>query len=296
MKSVLRWLWFMFVSLVLVACSTVKTASATNQSTLLANIQKTVVNNGAYFQNDGPADFTPSNLHLLPDAVPQEEPLIKAANQPYSALGMSFRPDVREKAYAVTGSASWYGRQFHGRKTSSGERYDMFAMTAAHPTLPIPSYARVTNLQNGKSVVVRINDRGPFHRNRVMDLSYAAAYKLGFVKQGSAKVSVERVWSDRGGTTMARTQPVSREARAEEKAAPKFLQLGAFAKLATAEAMLQQMQKELDGDEQYESKLGIVSQDGTYKLRLGPFQSAAAIRTAAQSLNMNMDYLITSSL
>ena len=217
MQSVLRWLWLVFVSLVLVACSTVKTASATNQSASSSTgNKKTVAKNGAYFQNDGPADHIPVNLNLVPDAVPQEEPLIKSANLPYTALGMSFRPDTREKPYQATGRASWYGKQFHGRKTSSGERYDMFAMTAAHPTLPIPSYARVTNLNNGKSVVVRVNDRGPFHRNRLMDLSYAAAYRLGFIKQGSAKIAIERVWPDAGGENIASTRPVSAALRAED--------------------------------------------------------------------------------
>jgi rare lipoprotein A len=158
--------------------------SATSQSAKPTN-KPTVANNkgGAYFQKDGPADHIPVNLNLVPDAVPQTEPLIKSANQPYTAMGMSFRPDTSEKPFKATGVASWYGKQFQGRKTTSGERYDMFAMTAAHPTLPIPSYVRVTNAANGKSVIVRINDRGPFHRNRAMDLSYAAAYKLGFVKQ-----------------------------------------------------------------------------------------------------------------
>nr|WP_307836038.1 septal ring lytic transglycosylase RlpA family protein [Chromobacterium sp. ASV5] len=262
-----------------------KTASATSQST--SSTSKKTAKNGAYFQNDGPADHIPVNLNLVPDAVPQDEPLIKAANLPYSALGMSFRPDTREKPYQATGRASWYGKQFHGRKTSSGEKYDMFAMTAAHPTLPIPSYARVTNLTNGKSVVVRINDRGPFHKSRLMDLSYAAAYKLGFVKQGSAKIAVERVWPSAGGEYLA-TMPVNRELRAG--GSPKYLQLGAFSKLANAEAMLQKTLSELD--DQYDSKLGIVNQQGVYKVRLGPFPSDEAVRDAAE--NLHVETVVTS--
>ncbi|KMN37504.1 MULTISPECIES: septal ring lytic transglycosylase RlpA family protein [Chromobacterium] len=289
MQSVLRWLWLVFVSLVLVACSTVKTASATNQSASSSTgNKKTVAKNGAYFQNDGPADHIPVNLNLVPDAVPQEEPLIKSANLPYTALGMSFRPDTREKPYQATGRASWYGKQFHGRKTSSGERYDMFAMTAAHPTLPIPSYARVTNLNNGKSVVVRVNDRGPFHRNRLMDLSYAAAYRLGFIKQGSAKIAIERVWPDAGGENIASTRPVSAALRAEDT--PKFLQLGSFSKLSNAEAMVQKMLGEMD--DKYESKLGIVNQEGVYKVRLGPFRSSDAVRNAAE--NLHVETVVTS--
>ncbi|UGA40492.1 septal ring lytic transglycosylase RlpA family protein [Chromobacterium haemolyticum] len=267
-----------------------KTASATNQSASSSTgNKKTVAKNGAFFQNDGPADHIPVNLNLVPDAVPQEEPLIKSANLPYTALGMSFRPDTREKPYQATGRASWYGKQFHGRKTSSGEKYDMFAMTAAHPTLPIPSYARVTNLNNGKSVVVRVNDRGPFHKNRLMDLSYAAAYRLGFVKQGSAKIAIERVWPDAGGENIASTRPVNNTARRVEDT-PKYLQLGSFSKLANAEAMVQKMLGEMD--DKYESKLGIVNQEGVYKVRLGPFRSSDAVRNAAE--NLHVETVVTS--
>ncbi|WP_293759617.1 septal ring lytic transglycosylase RlpA family protein [uncultured Aquitalea sp.] len=282
MKPVLRWLWLVFVSLVLVACSTVKTASANSQASAKPTKKPTVASsNGAYFQNDGPANHIPVNLNLVPDAVPQEEPLIKSANLPYSALGMSYRPDTSEKPYKAEGKASWYGKQFHGRKTTSGEKYDMFAMTAAHPTLPIPSYARVTNLSNGKSVVVRINDRGPFHKNRSMDLSYAAAYKLGFVKQGSAKVSIERVWPMAGGENVA-TAPINADMKAEDN--PKYLQLGSFNKLANAEALLKKMLDDMD--DRYDSKLGIINQQGNYKVRLGPFPSDDAVRKAAESLKV----------
>jgi rare lipoprotein A len=279
MQSVLRWLWLVFVSLVLVACSTVKTASATNQSAKPTN-KPTVANNkgGAYFQKDGPADHIPVNLNLVPDAVPQTEPLIKSANQPYTAMGMS-SVLTPVKTFKATGVASWYGKQFQGRKTTSGERYDMFAMTAAHPTLPIPSYVRVTNAANGKSVIVRINDRGPFHRNRAMDLSHAAAYKLGFVKQGSAKVSIERVWPVAGGEAVASNSP---DIRSEDN--PKYLQLGSFNKLANAEALLKKMLDEVD--DRYDGKLGIINQQGNYKVRLGPFTSDAAVRSAAESLKV----------
>lgn len=281
MKPALRWLWLAFVSLVLVACSTVKTASATRQSSELPT-KKTVARNGAYFQKDGPADYIPANLNLVPDAVPQDEPLIKSANLPYTALGMNYRPDTTEKPYKATGRASWYGKQFNGRKTSSGERYDMFAMTAAHPTLPIPSYVRVTNLSNGKSVIVRINDRGPFHRSRLMDLSYAAAFKLGFVKQGSTQVSIERVWPTAGGEDVATApQPNLTVGGANN---PTYLQLGAFSKLAGAEALLKRMLDRLDDN--FDSKLGIINQEGIYKVRLGPFRSEKDAKLAAAGLDM----------
>ncbi|WP_024301022.1 septal ring lytic transglycosylase RlpA family protein [Pseudogulbenkiania sp. MAI-1] len=280
MKPVFRWLWLVFISLALVACTTVKSASATSQASAKSG-KKTVAANGKYFQNDGPAERIPANLDLVPDAVPQDEPLIKAANLPYSALGMSFRPDTSDKPYVAKGRASWYGKQFHGRQTTSGERYDMFAMTAAHPTLPIPSYARVTNLRNGKSVIVRINDRGPFHRGRLMDLSYAAAYKLGYIKQGSAPIKVERVWPDDDGETVATSRPDSPLKASSDDA---YLKLGSFTRLATAEAHMSQIEKDLDA--KYDAKLGIVNRDGRYTVQLGPFRSQKAARTVAEALNV----------
>ncbi len=148
---------------------------------------------GGYYKDDGPGDRAPPNLAAIPDAQPKVEPLHRFANRPYKVLGKEYVPISASQPYRQRGVASWYGRKFHGQATSSGERYDMYAMTAAHPTLPIPSYARVTYLRSGHSVVVRINDRGPFHSNRVIDLSYAAAYKLGIIQAGSAEVEVESI-------------------------------------------------------------------------------------------------------
>ena len=148
---------------------------------------------GGYYLDDGPGANPPPDLASIPDAVPRPEKPLPRANKPYSAFGVDYVPDTSGRPYLARGIASWYGRRFHGMRTSSGERYDMYAMTAAHPTLPIPSYARVTNQRNGRSVIVRINDRGPFLRSRIIDLSYAAAAKLGYVNQGSAPVEVESV-------------------------------------------------------------------------------------------------------
>jgi rare lipoprotein A len=148
---------------------------------------------GGYYKDDGPHEKPPANLERVADAVPRSEPLHKFANRPYKALGREYVPMTSLQPFRQRGLASWYGKRYHGQKTSSGEIYDMYAMSAAHPTLPIPSYARVTNLANGKSVVVRINDRGPFHSARVIDLSYVAAYKLGFIQAGAAQVEVEAI-------------------------------------------------------------------------------------------------------
>ena len=135
----------------------------------------------------------PPTSTALPTRCRRAEPLHKFANRPYKALGKEYVPMTSLQPFRQRGLASWYGKRYHGQKTSSGEVYDMYQMTAAHPTLPIPSYARVTNAKNGKSVVVRINDRGPFHAGRVIDLSYVAAYKLGYIQAGEATVELESI-------------------------------------------------------------------------------------------------------
>ena len=148
---------------------------------------------GGYYKDDGPERNPPSNLDRVPDARPRAEKLNGAANRPYVVFGKKYVPLTRVQPFHQRGLASWYGKRFHGQRTSSGETYDMYAMTAAHPVLPIPSYARVTSLKTGKQVVVRINDRGPFHSGRVIDLSYAAAYRLGLIGAGSGEVEVEAI-------------------------------------------------------------------------------------------------------
>ena len=146
---------------------------------------------------DGPPSDAPPNLAALPDPVPQVEPIKPGGpNKPYVVLGQAYEPVAADVSWKERGQASWYGTKFHGRRTASGEMFSMYGLTAAHRTLPIPSYARVRNLANGKETIVRVNDRGPFHSNRVMDLSYAAAVKLGVVSAGSAQVEIERLTFD----------------------------------------------------------------------------------------------------
>lgn len=151
---------------------------------------------GGYYKDDGPGLNPPPGLMDLPDAVVKAEPYSRWANRPYSVFGQTYTPILHQDPFVQRGVASWYGVKFHGQKTSSGELYDMYKMTAAHPTLPLPSYARVTNLGNGKQVIVRVNDRGPFHSARIIDLSYTAALKLGYIANGSAELEVERLLPD----------------------------------------------------------------------------------------------------
>jgi len=151
---------------------------------------------GGYYLDDGPDANPPANLDAVPDAVPKIEPFAPSNSKPYVVFGKTYTPDISGGPYTVQGRASWYGKKFHGNSTANGERYNMYGMTAAHPTLPLPSYARVTRVSTGKSVVVRVNDRGPFLNDRVIDLSYVAAYKLGMLGPGSAEVVVERITAE----------------------------------------------------------------------------------------------------
>lgn len=160
----------------------------------LSGCAPTGSNNGKYFDRDGPPStvsaWRASSTGTMKIKV---EPANKWANRPYKVMGQSFTPMTGDKPFTQTGTASWYGKQFHGKKTAIGEIYDMYAMTAAHPTMELPSYARVTNLANGRSVIVRVNDRGPFIGGRAIDMSYAAAVKLGYQKKGTTRVKIERI-------------------------------------------------------------------------------------------------------
>lgn len=148
---------------------------------------------GGYYLDDGPGENAPADIDSIPSATLKTEQPSKRANKPYSALGKNYAPLTAYAPYKKQGMASWYGKRYHGKKTSTGEIYDMYAMSAAHTLLPIPSYAKVTNPVNGRSVIVRINDRGPFKHDRLIDLSYAAAYQLRLIKQGSGLVEVETI-------------------------------------------------------------------------------------------------------
>jgi len=171
---------------------------------------------------DGPGANPPADLASLPDAEPRVEPIRSGGpNKPYQVLGRDYVPATRDLAFSERGLASWYGVRFHGRRTASGEVYDMYAMTAAHPTLPIPSYARIRNPANGREILVRVNDRGPFHPGRIVDLSYAAALKLDLLR-GVAPVELDRItfeeirtgaWRSRSGeATRLAAAPASSDA------------------------------------------------------------------------------------
>lgn len=195
------------------------------------------------------------------DAIVRAEKLSPSANLSYKVAGKRYNPLKKVSSFSQTGSASWYGSQFHGRKTASGERYNMNAMTAAHKTLPIPSYARVTNLANGKSVVVRINDRGPFHGSRVMDVSKAAASKLGFINKGTAKVRVEQIVPG----------AVQDEGFAQNEARNIYVNLKRFSSKADAQQYMKRTGSHLQSSD-IEQKVSMVKENGGYVVKMGPFR------------------------
>ncbi|MEJ1958933.1 MAG: septal ring lytic transglycosylase RlpA family protein [Nitrosomonadales bacterium] len=257
---------------------------------------------GGYLEGDGPgADApAPADLDAIPDAVPRDEPLHRYANRPYVALGQTYTPLEKPGNYKERGIASWYGRKFHGQRTSSGEIYDMYGMTAAHPTLPIPSYAKITNLSNNKSVVVRINDRGPFLHDRIMDLSYTAAYKLGIVGNGSSEVEVESIVTDTiAATPLAVTDPVVSEPLAPAPVpvpaassipvagGNTYLQLGAFKSQQGAESFLAKMRIEFDGSGK---QVVLYQKDDLIRVHIGPYAGKDEALAAAEKLQSRLGF------
>ena len=251
---------------------------------------------GGYYKDDGPGANPPSNLAEIPDAVPKWEPLHRYANDAYKVQGKEYLPLSPEQGYKAKGLASWYGRKFHGKATSSGEPYDMYGMSAAHATLPLPSYARVTNLENGKSIIVRVNDRGPFHDGRIIDLSYTAAYKLDILK-GVTPVEVESVLPDSAPTSFAAQSsddfnPLAspKPATAEPAAKPApgnavYLQLGAFSNPATADGVLAKATAKLS-----KALPGVMRQEvnGLHKVQAGPFASSEEADRAAERIQAEL--------
>lgn len=283
------------IGIFLSACSSgpVRTESSESRGgvrTAQTSSKTKAARGGGYYKDDGPADDIPDNLDEIPDAIPQLEPLHRFANRPYNVLGQSYVPKTELAPFRQQGQASWYGRRFHNQPTSSGEPYDMFGMTAAHPTLPIPSYVRVTNLDNQRSVVVRVNDRGPFHKERVIDLSYTAAYKLGYINSGSARVAVEQIIPSMNGTQLASVVPEpASPASVEEAERPSvinngkavFVQIGAFSSRDNAESFKNAIQGGLSSVAQ---RIEIFPDRGYFRLHAGPYLSPQEARAAAERI------------
>lgn len=248
---------------------------------------------GGYYKDDGPGANAPRDLELTPDAVPREEPPHRFANRPYEVFGRRYVPVARPAGFRERGTATWYGRRYHGQRTSSGEPYDMYGMTAAHPTLQIPSYVRVTNLANGRSVVVRVNDRGPFLAGRVIDLSYTAALKLGYIEAGSAQVELEVVDPASPAVTAVPASasapapaPSSTPAPAPSASGAVYVQLGAFSARESAESFRARVYRQLAWlNDTIHVREG---EGGLYRLHLGPYVSADDARRVAERIDAEL--------
>ncbi|PVX34424.1 septal ring lytic transglycosylase RlpA family protein [Janthinobacterium sp. 78] len=267
---------------------------------------------GGYYKDDGPGENPPANLRDVPDAEVRNEPYSTRSNRPYVVFGKTYTPITDNEPFKQKGTGTWYGKKFHGQRTSSGEIYDMYKMTAAHPTLPIPSYARVTSIDSGEQVIVRVNDRGPFHATRVIDVSYTAALKLGFLGKGSHQVVVERLLPadidailaaraapkpvpsvvaisiDTPPETGAVVQPEVSTQMDATVAAPApaaltsgfYLQLGAYSRADNAETGRSRLAPYAAAL----GTLGVVQAGNLFRLYGGPFTSRAEAARAAANL------------
>ena len=198
--------------------------------------------------------------HEMRDAKVKLESKSVSAGRPYVVRGKQYHPMSDEKGYKAEGIASWYGQKFHGYYTSNGEIFNMYDMTAAHKTLPLPSFVKVTNLENGKSAIVRVNDRGPFHDNRIIDLSYAAAYKLGYHNQGTAKVQIEAITLNRVAPRLT------------------YIQVVASSNKTNIEHLAGKLSS------QFAINTKIAEEDGLHKLRLGPLDNDEHAQSLLENL------------
>lgn len=230
---------------------------------------------------DGPGEQR--DFSLIPDAVPRAEPRSRGGNAPsYVVFGKRYRTLDSSDGYRVRGIASWYGSKFHGRKTANGETYDMYAMTAAHRELPIPTYVEVTNLENGRRIIVRVNDRGPFHDNRVIDLSYAAAGRLGMLDKGTALVEVRAI-------DPSAPAPSPRVASSDAPGTtPRiFVQAGAFRDAGNASRLQKRLSRQLARDVRIEEFM--TDTGPLHRVQIGPVESVEqADRLASQMYTLGL--------
>ncbi len=239
-------------------------------------------NNGRYQQE---SDSTPTRVPTvleLKDAIARAEPLSKGGNQNYQVRGKYY--DVLSNAigFEQNGTASWYGKKFHGHLTSNGEIYDMYSMSAAHKNLPLPTYLKVTNLANQKSVIVRVNDRGPFHQSRIIDLSYSAAYKLDMLKTGTAKVRIAAITDFSGKNKYTnQTFKSTNKTDIDKKQTGIFIQVFATSKLSVAQKTAATLSLE------YKQKVIYPKHQGIYRVQIGPLKSSSITSQLLKKLKLS---------
>ena len=239
------------------------------------------------------------DIASIPEVVPEPFARTLAGNRaPYTVLGKTYHVMVTEDGYNERGIASWYGEKFHGHKTSNGEVFDMYKVSAAHKSLPIPSFLRVTNLDNNRSIVVRVNDRGPFHGDRIVDLSYAAAFKLGYADRGTARVQLEAIIPDgvvvdsaAGNNNNTLSQQTLRVASTGDK----YIQVGAFADINSAREMSDKL-RAMTNRPVFIRSLDSTNSGVLHRVRIGPVNDTSEIRRITQSVvaaNLGSPYTVT---
>jgi rare lipoprotein A len=241
-------------------------------------------NTGAYYLDDGPDENPPGNLDEIPDAQPKYEALSKWASRPYVAFDKKYTPMKKIIPFKEEGYASWYGKRYHGKKTSIGETYDMYQMTGAHKTLPLPCYIKVTNLKNKRSVIIRVNDRGPFVDERIIDLSYAAAHRLRIIETGSEFVRIEMVNPSLAKNNIKQAENIS----STNSLKYFYIQAGAFSTEDNASYLINRLSKI-----QFRNSLNIkkLSKNSLHLVTIGPYDTKKdaeqALKDIAQKIQLN---------
>lgn len=250
---------------------------------VLAGCSSTGSNSSRYSMKHDKAPDRPVDVSNVKDAVPRVEPKSRGGNKsPYTVFGKQYYVMPTAAGYVATGTASWYGRKFHGHKTSNGEVYDMYKMSAAHKSLPLPTYLKVTNVANNRQVIVRVNDRGPFHGNRMIDLSYAAASKLDMLSKGTANVRVEaidpRAWQNTGAVV------ASSSSATQPSIAGRYLQVGAYSTRSAAEFVESQLRPLI-------TNLAVIIRPVTnsqghvlHRVQVGPLKSTTSLSSLIQQV------------
>jgi rare lipoprotein A len=233
------------------------------------------------FEPQDSAPARPIDVSSIPDAVPRPEPRSRYGNpESYVVYGQRYYTLPSSKGYSERGMASWYGTKFHGKRTSSGEPYDLYGMTAAHKTLPLPTYVKVTNLQNGRSVTVKVNDRGPFHDDRIIDLSYTAAAKLGILGNGTGRVEVRAIDTEIDAPIQLASATPAMPAATDAQVM--YLQVGAFSSEQNAKRLRNEILAQQIGEVRIVETTGNA---GTfYKVQVGPFSDASEADGVARAL------------
>ncbi len=286
MASYIRIIGYVFLMLALAACSSAPDPTPPNSSSRYSIEQ----------------DRAPSghlDIDSIPEVVPEPFARTLAGNRsPYTVLGKTYHVMPTEDGYNERGIASWYGEKFHGHKTSNGEVFDMYKVSGAHKSLPIPSFLRVTNLDNNRSIVVRVNDRGPFHGDRIVDLSYAAAFKLGYADRGTARVQLEAIIPDGVAVDRAvanNNNTLPRQTLRVASTGDKYIQVGAFADINSAREMSDKL-RAMTNRSVFIRSVNSANSGVLHRVRIGPVNDAGEIRRITQSVvaaNLGSPYTVT---